>query len=45
MNGYVTGLQCHLCKAMFPAQALWVCDKCLGPLEVIYDYDKVRHGT
>ena len=39
---YVTGLQCHLCKAMFPAQALWVCDKCLGPLEVIYDYDKVR---
>ena len=40
---YVTGLQCHLCKAMFPAQALWVCDKCLGPLEVIYDYDKVRH--
>jgi threonine synthase len=40
---YVIGLQCHLCKAMFPAQALWVCDKCLGPLEVIYDYDKVRH--
>src|SRR5215203_2449396 len=39
---YVIGLQCHLCKAMFPAQALWVCDKCLGPLEVIYDYDKVR---
>jgi hypothetical protein len=40
---YVIGLQCHLCKALFPAQALWVCDKCLGPLEVIYDYDKVRH--
>ena len=40
---YVIGLQCHLCKAMFPAQALWVCDKCLGPLEVVYDYDKVRH--
>src|SRR5215203_6543266 len=39
---YVIGLQCHLCKAMFPAQALWVCDKCLGPLEVIYDYEKVR---
>jgi threonine synthase len=39
---YVIGLQCHLCKATFPAQALWVCDKCLGPLEVIYDYDKVR---
>jgi threonine synthase len=39
---YVTGLQCHSCKAKFPAQALWVCDKCLGPLEVIYDYDAVK---
>ncbi len=31
-------LRCHLCKATFPATALWVCDKCLGPLEVTYDY-------
>lgn len=39
---HVTGLQCHLCKARYPAQALWVCEKCLGPLEVIYDYDAIR---
>ena len=39
---YVIGLQCHSCKAEFPAQALWVCDKCLGPLEVVYDYEKVK---
>jgi threonine synthase len=39
---HVTGLQCHLCKATFPAQALWVCDKCLGPLEVVYDYGMVK---
>src|SRR5207237_9819628 len=39
---YVTGLQCHLCKAKFPAEALWVGDRCLGPLEVFYDYDAVR---
>ena len=32
------GLQCHLCKATFPAAATYVCDKCLGPLEPIYDY-------
>jgi len=32
------GLQCHLCKATFPAEATYVCDKCLGPLEPIYDY-------
>ena len=31
-------LRCHLCGATFPATALWVCDKCLGPLEVTYDY-------
>ena len=32
------GLQCHLCNAMFPAEANYVCDKCLGPLEPVYDY-------
>jgi threonine synthase len=39
---YVTGLQCHSCKAPFPAQALWVCDKCLGPLEIVYDYERLK---
>lgn len=36
------GLQCHLCKATYPAEALYVCDKCLGPLEPVYDYAAVR---
>jgi threonine synthase len=36
------GLQCHLCKAVFPAEATYVCDKCLGPLEPVYDYDSIR---
>src|SRR3954451_18654681 len=36
------GLQCHLCKATFPAEATYVCDKCLGPLEPIYDYASIR---
>lgn len=38
---YVTGLRCHVCHAEFPAAALWVCDRCLGPLEVAYDYAAV----
>jgi threonine synthase len=38
---YVTGLRCHLCHTPFPAKALWVCDRCLGPLEVTYDYTAV----
>ena len=36
------GLQCHLCKASFPAAATYVCDKCLGPLEPVYDYGSIR---
>jgi threonine synthase len=34
-------LRCHLCKSVFPAEAVWVCTKCLGPLEVTYDYDAI----
>jgi len=34
-------LRCHLCKSTFAAGALWVCDQCLGPLEVTYDYDAI----
>jgi threonine synthase len=38
----LVGLQCHLCKTGFPAGALYVCDRCLGPLEPVYDYSAVR---
>ena len=37
-----TGLRCSMCHAKFPAQALYVCDKCLGPLEATYDEDRIR---
>ena len=39
---FVNGLRCHLCGTTFPASALWVCDQCLGPLEVHYDYDAIK---
>jgi threonine synthase len=38
----LTGLQCHVCKTPFPAEALYVCDQCFGPLEPVYDMDRVR---
>lgn len=41
-QAFFTGLQCHVCKTPFPAQALFVCDRCLGPLEVVYDYHAIR---
>src|SRR3989442_566871 len=39
---FVSGLTCRLCGASYPAQALWVCWECLGPLEVTYDYAAIR---
>jgi threonine synthase len=35
-------LRCHVCHTTFPAQALFVCNKCMGPLEVHFDYDAVK---
>jgi threonine synthase len=37
-------LRCHLCQAAFPPTALWVCDKCLGPLEATYDYTAIARS-
>lgn len=39
---FVTGLECHLCGKAYPAQALWVCSECLGPLRVAYDYSAMK---
>src|SRR3954468_16018500 len=39
---FFTGLRCRMCGTSFPAEALFVCDQCLGPLEVTYDYDAIR---
>ena len=39
---FVSGLSCHLCGAVYPPEAVWVCSECLGPLEVSYDYDAIR---
>jgi threonine synthase len=37
-------LRCHLCQTEYPAGPLWVCTKCLGPLEVAFDYAAIA-GT
>jgi threonine synthase len=34
----VTHLRCRECRAEYPLQALYVCDRCFGPLEVAYDH-------
>ncbi len=38
---YISGLKCRECGRGFPAEALYVCDFCFGPLEAVYDYDSI----
>ncbi len=35
-------LKCKECGRTYPLEALFVCDFCFGPLEVSYDYEKIR---
>ncbi len=44
-EGFVQGLRCRECGHGFPAEALHVCEWCFGPLEVVYDYEKVAAAT
>ena len=39
---YVTGLRCRECKKEYPKEPLHVCEYCFGPLEVVYDYDRIK---
>ena len=34
----VEALKCKECSTEYPLEALYVCDKCFGPLEVAYDF-------
>lgn len=34
---FLRGLRCKECGATYPAEALYVCDECFGPLEAEYD--------
>jgi threonine synthase len=36
----VSHLECKECKAEYPLQALYVCERCFGPLEVAYEQDR-----
>lgn len=38
---YVKGLKCRECGQEVPALPTHVCEFCFGPLEVVYDYDRI----
>jgi threonine synthase len=37
----VSHLQCKECKTQYPLEALYVCERCFGPLEVVYDHSRL----
>jgi threonine synthase len=40
----VTGLKCRECKKEYPEEPLYVCEECFGPLEVTYDYERIKRN-
>lgn len=38
----VKGLKCRECGREYPKEPLYVCEYCFGPLEVDYDYPKIK---
>ena len=39
---YVTNLICRECGAEYKTQPLNVCEFCFGPLEIQYDFTKIK---
>lgn len=39
---HLKGLKCRECGKEYPKEALHVCELCFGPLEVSYEYDRIR---
>jgi threonine synthase len=39
---YVKGLKCRECGREYPKEPLFVCEYCFGPLEVVYDYERIK---
>src|SRR5579864_9147037 len=42
MSSYVKNLKCRECGQDYPISPLHVCEMCFGPLEVVYDYARIK---
>lgn len=40
--GHVKGLKCRECGREYPIEPIYVCEFCFGPLEVVYDYKRIK---
>ncbi|MCX7914215.1 MAG: threonine synthase [Thermodesulfovibrionales bacterium] len=41
--GYLKNLKCRECGREYPLEPIYVCEFCFGPLEVMYDYNKIKN--
>lgn len=41
---YVVALKCRNCGEKYPIKPISICDECFGPLEVEYDFEKVKEN-
>ena len=39
---FVEGLKCKECGREYAKEAAYVCEFCFGPLEVVYDYARIK---
>lgn len=39
---FVKSLKCRECGRIYPKKPIYVCEWCFGPLEVVYDYEKIK---
>lgn len=39
---YIKALKCRECGTEYPAVKIPACEKCFGPLEVVYDFDSIE---
>ena len=44
-HGYMKALKCRECGREYPLTATHVCEFDFGPLEVAYDYDRIKKSV
>jgi threonine synthase len=42
--GFVRGLKCRECGREYSIEPIYVCEFCFGPLEAVYDYEKIKES-
>ncbi|MHB8491529.1 MAG: threonine synthase, partial [Solirubrobacteraceae bacterium] len=40
----ISNLRCRECEATYPLDARYACERCFGPLEVVYDHSQLAGG-